>query len=119
MGAIDPAQLTLDQAVAERDDAMARVEAKAEKDWPGWKRVALRYVKLYCLENRADFIAEDLVEASRKYGLQQAENDKAWGPVIKAAKDAGYIEFVTWSNSPKRHLSPTRVWRSLICIKRR
>lgn len=113
MGA-NPSQLTIEHAIAERDAAMQRVESKAEKDWPGWRLAALRYVKLYCFERRANFIAEDLVAASKAYGLEQAADDKAWGPVFKAAARAGYIAFVGWANSPNRHLSPTRQWRSLI-----
>jgi hypothetical protein len=104
-------QATLNfDAIVERDLGIARVQAKTERDTPGWTGVAVEYVRLYAMHHSAPFIAEELVAASREYGLIQPDNPKAFGPVFMKAAKLGIIRFVGWRNSPNRHCSPGRVW---------
>lgn len=97
------------EKVAQRlaQEGIQRAVDAAEREHPGWAALAYEYVKLYAQQNQGKrFIGRDIVTASKKYGLIQPPNDKAFGKVIQRAARDGVIQRVGYAQDPNRHLSP-------------
>lgn len=82
-------QLTFDDALAARDRAMARVEAKAESYRPSFADDAARFVLAY-LRKYGPTSSETLTEACELAGIR-AHDARAMGPVIMRLARAGAI----------------------------
>jgi hypothetical protein len=99
-------QLTLDQARADRDQAMHRVEQHAD---PDWKRDALLAVRRTCLA-MPEFICDDVWELGR---LREPLESRALGPVIRRAAKLGWCSRTDRvAPSVRSHGSPKPLWRS-------
>ena len=85
----------------------------AERANYAWPDLALRYFEFYCRAHLV-VIVEEVVEASKRYGLVQPPSDQAWGWIVKRAKAAGMIEYDGTAPRKKGHCSPGPKWRSLI-----
>lgn len=98
------------EAVAQQLDlALSTVEENTDANW---RDEALGAVRLVCL-SRQTFICDDVW----KVGLQSTRNDKALGPVIMAAKRAGWCRKTDRVRpSLRSHLSGKPVWESLIFL---
>lgn len=80
------AQMSL--ALFARDVGMARVERSAGTEW---QRLALGYLSEYVARHLSPFLAEDVREWAEARGLPAPPNEKAWGPVMQAARRAGIV----------------------------
>lgn len=101
-------QPSLLDALAARDNALARVEAAAPK---GWNERALDAV--YALADRYDTFTSEHVWGS---GLEKPPEPRALGPVLKKAVTYGWCvpgEYVK-SGMHSRHLAPVRKYHSLL-----
>ena len=102
----------LTTAERDRDEAMLRVEERANPEWLAAARMAL----IRCATLNPTFIADE-VWAYIPEGLT-THDTRALGPVIKRAQTQGYItKTEDFQPSERRHATPQRVWRSLIFLK--
>ena len=100
-------QLTIDDALAARAEALRRVDEHAD---PQWKNQALKVIRRVC-EDREDWHSDVLWE----YGLDEPREARALGPVIQRAARLGWCERTDRVRpSVRSHLSGKSVWRSLI-----
>lgn len=89
-------QNLLANARAAGQEGMERVARNAEKNAPGWGRLALIYLARYAVNRpRGElFTIEDVSDSYRTDGcFLQAHDMRAWGSVAKKAKRLGLIEF--------------------------
>lgn len=88
---------------AARDEAMARVEAHAPREWKDEALDAVQHV------------ADDLGEFTTSQVwvvLRRPPEGRALGPIMKKAEKLGIIEATDrFVPDPRRHMTPTRVWR--------
>lgn len=102
-------QLTIDQALQQRDLQLARVDTHAD---PDWKTRALDAVRRTC-EQLPDFICDDVWTTG---GLDSTREDRALGPVMqRAARNGWCVRTMAGRPSARSHGSPKPVWRSLLC----
>ena len=94
-----------------RDHAMAVVSANAEEHSPGWHAAAAAFLRSF-VKTRAQFVANDVCEASRQAGIQQPHDDRAWGSIFRAAEREGLIAKAGMGRNPKRHASICIQWRA-------
>lgn len=107
-GARVPAQMSLEDAIAERDVALERVEASSDEEW---RDRAFAAVRQTC-EQREQFISDDIWTISQ---LDSTREDRALGPVLLRAARAGLcIKTDRVRPSTRSHGSGKPVWRSLI-----
>lgn len=80
-------QLSILDAIAARDEAMARIVRS--ESYPDWKPIAMAYVRQFAHENRGrEFSGEDIVDGFTGRGLIYPPHDRHWGPLLmQAAKD--------------------------------
>lgn len=110
--------MTIDHAMAraEGEAGMRAAIEAAERSHMDWPELALRYFEFYCRAHLV-VIVEEVVAASKRYGLVQPPSDRAWGWVVKRAKKAGMIHYDGTAPRVKGHGSPGPKWRSLIfCV---
>ena len=101
------AQLSIDFARAERDEAMQRAVDAADGRVPKWSEVAYQYVRLYAQRNRGkQFIGRAITQAAKAYGLESPASEKAWGSVIQRAVREGVLMKIGFAQDPNRHCSP-------------
>lgn len=77
------AQLSIDDALRARADALAAVDAHAD---PDWKALALAAVRRVC-ELREDFHVDDIWTLT---DLPSTREDRALGPIMLKAARLGY-----------------------------
>lgn len=95
-------------AAAARDRAMTQVTENADT---AWRSRALEAVRRTA-ELRAEFIVDDVWDVG---GLESTREDRALGPVMLAARRAGWIRKTDRVRpSVRSHLSGKPVWLSLI-----
>ena len=100
-------QLTLADALRDRDLALERVEDAADPDWRG--------SALAALERTARALPEFISDDVWSNGLPSTREDRALGPVFLAAARAGWIEKTDRVRPSRRsHGSGKPIWRSLI-----
>ena len=89
------------------DTALAHAEQIEVK----WGDLALAFLHRHARKAKK-FIASDVTEASKKWGLVQPPTTKAWGSVYRRAVKRGMIQSCGTVKSPTRHGSPTVLWAS-------
>lgn len=95
----------------EAQEGIERAVEAADREHEGWSEVAFRYVKLYATMNRGKrVIGREIVEASKRDGIIQASNDKAWGGAIQRAARAGLLRKEGFSSDHNRHTNPVPLW---------
>lgn len=103
-----------------RDEAVARVDRNAERNWKTTADFCAETIARY----RARFTSEDILDAIEKtiakipdVGLVATHDLRAMGPVmmrLKKKKLAVPTPDFVQSNRSGRHAGPVRVWRSLV-----
>jgi hypothetical protein len=98
-------QLSLSDAIAERDEAMTRVDDAADEDW---KSAADAAILATAISNPDGFTTDDVWNG----GLAATRENRALGPRITAAARRGRIEKTgEYRPSTRRHATPLPVWR--------
>lgn len=101
---------TVETAKRRAKSAGEAAAGKAEKVWPGWKLDALEAVRQFA-SSHADFLAEEIV---RGHPLPPECDPRAWGAIIRRAKDLGWIRMENYCRTGQLNRSPKPVWKSLI-----
>lgn len=107
-------QMTIDDAIEARDEAMTRVEDHADN---AWKDEAMRVVKRLAMNNA--YITTDDVWRVMSQSTNTTHDPRAMGPIMRNAARLGWIERAGWSQQSTRkecHARPIAVWRSLLSI---
>lgn len=103
-------QLTIDQAIAQRDEGMARSQQHAERIEPGWQDSAYAMLTRYCILRRGCiFTSEDVRRWAEIEGFHTPV-PKAWGSVFLKGAKRGLIVKVGISTAKQRHGSPCPQW---------
>lgn len=102
------AQLSIDDALAARAEALVRVDVHAD---PAWKDRALAAVRTVCVL-RAEWHSDDIWSLT---GLDEPREARALGPVVLRAVRLGYcVKTDRVRPSVRSHGSGKPVYRSLI-----
>ena len=100
------------KAAFDRDQALEAVESATDPDWRKKALFAIRRTA----ERRLEFISDDVWADSKLEGTRE---DRALGPIFRAAAKEGWIEKTDRVRpSVRSHLSGKPVWRSLVYRKR-
>ncbi len=105
-------QLTLEQARAERDAAIASVMAHADRDVPDWSENAYQFIRLYAMRATKPFIANDVLINAIAWDLKVPPDMRAWGGPIRRAIREGIIVKVGYAQAPHRHCAPVPLYRA-------
>ncbi len=105
-------QLTLEQARAERDAAIASVMAHADRETPDWSENAYQFIRLYARKADKPFIGNDIVCNAEAWGLTMPDDNRAWGGPIKRAIKEGVIVRVGYVPAVHRHCAPVPLYRA-------
>lgn len=95
----------LDRARADRDQAMATVDANA---LGVWKRAAAQVIANLAATGR-EFTTDDVMDALAAQ-RHDVHDPRALGPVVMRAKRAGLIRHTGYTPSRRRHASPIPVY---------
>lgn len=101
-------QLTIEDAIARRDDGIARAIEHAGQRW---KRLARGYVLEYLAAQSESFLAEDARAFAERLGFEAPPDGRAWGAVIQGAAREGLIAKVGYAPAKSSNLSPKVLWR--------
>lgn len=103
-------QLTIFDAIIERDEAMKQIEENTRKEFTECARQAV----LNVAKMRFTFTTDDVWQWLETHRSTEAHDNRALGPIMaKLAKDH-LIEFTgNYEPSVRRHCSPIRVWRRI------
>lgn len=100
-------QLTLEQAIADRDRALAQVDRNADQEW---KDRALQAVRQVCISS-AEWHSDDVWAT----GLDEPREARALGPVVlRAIRNGWCVKTDRVRPSVRSHGSGKPVYRSLI-----
>lgn len=104
-------QLTIEDAIARRDDGIARSSDHAESAAIGWKKRATGYLLEYLttLRRGDDFLAEHVRDFAR--ALDAPPDARAWGWVLRDAARRGVIVKAGYAPAKSSNLSPKVLWR--------
>jgi hypothetical protein len=108
---VDPEAVA--EAIAATDEAVDRAYTNTEADW---KIRALEAVETIA-RRREEFTADAVWALLERWEVPPPHQPTALGGVMRAVKDAGWIEPTERFNPsvrPQHHRYPCRVWRSLI-----
>jgi hypothetical protein len=101
-------QVTLDQAIAEAEHAIAAVELCSDREW---SEQALEAVHTVALKQQT-FISDDVWDT----GLPSTREDRALGPIFRRAAALGWIQRTDRTRPSRRsHGSGKPLWESLLC----
>lgn len=100
------AELRRDQGIERATDHAKRVDRE-------WLEKALGYVRLHALVHR-EFLTEDVKAMAEADGLVLASDHRAWGGVMRKAKDAGIVKANGYAPARTSNLSPKVKWLSLL-----
>ncbi len=100
-------------AKVERDIGMQQAADNAERSSAGWNDVAFSFLVKFA-ENNAQFISEDVSDATKGTDFPQPPTDRAWGHAYKRAAKQKIIKQVGIGRSRRRHASICPLWGSLI-----
>jgi hypothetical protein len=108
-------QLTIDHAIAQRDEGMARAAEHAERVEPGWQEGALEYIRQHALENET-LMCEGARLRAEAEGFPLPPHKRAWGAAMMRAAKLGYVAKVGFANvqDPNGHMGAATLWKSLI-----
>lgn len=91
-------QITLEEAIAAADEAIARVDEHADIDWKATATEAVRVLSLA----GSEFTTDDVMEHLERMGAHTHDN-RALGPVIRRAVRSNEIREVGMTRSRRRH----------------
>lgn len=97
---------TLFDALAEADEAIARVEQHADEDWMMFARAAL----WKRAQSQTDFTTDDIMEDISLHNVT-THDARALGPVVRRALRSGTISEVGMTRSRRRHGARIPVYR--------
>lgn len=101
-------QLTIDDAIARRDEGIQRAADHAGKRW---QRIARGYVLEYLVGRSTPFLAEDVRQFAESRGLELAPDSRAWGAVIQSVARERLIVKEGYAAAKSSNLSPKVLWR--------
>ncbi len=106
---------THQHSLARRDIGMAMAIDKADRDREGWSADALEAVRLYAAAHQGE---QFLTEAVRQWCvelqfIEPAENERAWGAVMRRAAKDGLVRKVGYAPSHSSNLSPKTLWQAV------
>lgn len=104
--------MNIQQAATARDTGMALALDKADRDQEGWSTDAMVAVRTYVALHRGQsFLAEQLRAWAESTGIvAAAENERAWGAVMRRAAKEGLIQKIGYAPSASSNLSPKTLW---------
>lgn len=107
MGRIMDAQVQTNRAIMRAAD-------HADRASPGWADRAMVCVLNLCARN-AVFTSEDARALAQTLELEAPPDPRAWGYVLKRARDLGYVRPVGFgiSKLPHAHQRPVRRWEPI------
>lgn len=92
------------------DDAMARVQGKAERLCPGWIAQAEALLIRFLYSAPAPFLTESFVQWAEDHGLPEPHDSRAYGPLMNRARRLGWIVRVGYrcdsTGAPKSEWRP-------------
>ena len=94
------------------NEGMEAVASKANRFNIGWTNEAFLFLVSYA-ENNKEFLAEEVIKAS-KDELPQPHDNRAWGAIFHKAAKAGVINRVGFKGAKTSHGSPKPLWGSLV-----
>ena len=99
-------------AIAERDEALARV---AEHTDPSWEAEAVQAIytlaaRRFPDDNLVEFTTDDVWDLLAERGIPAPHEPRALGTIVREATRQGVIRVVGWAPSRRRHQSPIRVF---------
>ena len=96
------------EAIERMRDGMARAEAHAENDAPGWTERAALHLRAYALAH-----GEFLIEDARETFVERPANLKSWGPATTLAKNRQWIVKTGGVRAARSsNLSPALLWKA-------
>ncbi|MES2488532.1 MAG: hypothetical protein V4607_01985 [Pseudomonadota bacterium] len=103
---------TKSEARKRADEGMQKAGDHADEEHAFWRQEAARFVSRFA-ETHVDFLAEDVINASR--GIVPAPPDgRAWGCVFKTAAKDSVIEKIGYRPAKTSNLSPKVLWGSRV-----
>jgi hypothetical protein len=103
-------QLTIEDAIARRDQGIARAGDHAGDRW---KRSARGYLLEFLSSPRLEFLAEDVREFAEGRGIESPPDGRAWGAVMRSAQRDGLICAVGAARAKSSNLSYKVLWRAI------
>lgn len=105
-------QLTIEDAIARRDEGISRAAEHAERVAEGWGRRARGYLLEYIASKPrgTTFLAEDVREFAEERGIDSPPDGRAWGHVMQAAKREGTIISRGYAPARSSNLSGKVLW---------
>jgi hypothetical protein len=108
-----PPRLSRRDAADRRDDGMRRARKHAEKITQSWRLIAMVGLEKFLRERSDPFLAEQFVDWSRKNGVPQPPDGRAWGAVLSSARRLEIIEKVGVGLATTSNLSPKPLWKGV------
>lgn len=105
---------TLEQAHAERDEAMVRAEQGMDPTWGQHAAQAVRDLATLEAVDGDPFTADDVWELLADRGVPAPREPRALGPVLKALADGpdAVVKSVGFAPSRRRHGAPVTAYRA-------
>ncbi|CAB4122657.1 hypothetical protein UFOVP32_49 [uncultured Caudovirales phage] len=105
-------QLSLLEAIEERDSAIQSAVENADRKQAGWSDRAYKYLIEFS-RTLPLFKGEDARRYAEEQGLPKPPDPRAWGAVLQRASRGKFIERVGFGVSTNRqaHSRPTAIWR--------
>lgn len=105
-------QLSLEDAIKERDAGIEKSEQTADSIDPMWRENAFQLLKEFLSVNPGEFLVEDL----RAYGAMKdfiaPKSNRVWGSIILRAAKEGLIKNIGYgiTKNKKAHRTPAAMW---------
>ena len=105
-------QPNLFDAMAERDNAIAKVEGNTDSNW---LRAAEAAVAMLAKSRVNGFTTDDVWQRLELMGMTgQVHDNRALGPVMRrAATSKIIVDTGRYAQSLRRHCAPIKVWRGI------
>lgn len=103
-------QMTIEDAIARRDDGIGR---SGDHAGDRWKRAARGYLLEFLVGRRAPFLAEDVRQFAESHRLESPPDGRAWGAVIQSAARERLIRKVGYAPARSSNMSPKVLWGSV------
>lgn len=108
-----PSRLSRPEARTRREDGMRRAREHAEKITKSWRLIGMVALERFLGERKdKPFLAEEFVDWSKKNGVPQPPDGRAWGSVLSSARKLDIIVKAGVGLATTSNLSPKPLWRS-------
>lgn len=108
MGKSRVIQLTIEDAIARRDDGISRAAQHAGNRW---QRLARGYLLEYLALTCTTFLAEQFRDFAERRGIEAPPDKRAWGAVLQSAARERLIAKAGCAPALSSNLSPKVLWR--------